>query len=144
MPYVTETLTIEKSKVDFTGFDDVAICRPKFIYFEVDGLMPNTRHFAFFDSTNVTNYINTSIATIDAFSNLGRNDPKNAAITGGLGLLLGTPAGAGVILKGGEHVLKNRFKALPKNIISKGVASQGKNILKAMVSQGTASEFKRK
>jgi hypothetical protein len=76
--------------------------------------------------------------------NLGRNDPKNAAITGGLGLLLGTPAGAGVILKGGEQVLKNRFKALPKNIISKGVASQGKNILKAMVSQGTASEFKRK
>lgn len=76
MPYVTETFTVEKSKIDFTGFDDIAICRPKFIYFEVEGLMPNTRHFAFFDNTNVSNYINTSIATINDFSNLGRNDPK--------------------------------------------------------------------
>lgn len=76
MPYVTETITIEKSRADFTGFDDIAICRPKFIYFEVEGLMPNTRHFAFFDNVNVTNYINTSISAIETFSNLGRNDPQ--------------------------------------------------------------------
>jgi len=76
MPYRTEYYSVEKSRIDFSGFDDVSICRPKFIYFEVDGLMPNARHFAFFDNTNVSNYINTSAATIEDFSNLARNDPR--------------------------------------------------------------------
>lgn len=74
--YRTETYTydVEKSREDFIGFNDIKVCRPKLIYFKVTGLRPNTRHFAFFDNTDVTNYINTSISTINEFKALGRND----------------------------------------------------------------------
>lgn len=74
--YITETYTYEvtESKEEFTGFEDITICRPKLIYFKVTGMRPNTRHFAFVDNTDVTNYINTSIATINDFKNLSRND----------------------------------------------------------------------
>lgn len=72
----TYTYDVEQSSTDFAGFDDITVCRPKFIYFKVTGLRPNTRHFAFLDTTNVTNYINTSIATINDFKNLSRNDRK--------------------------------------------------------------------
>lgn len=71
---VSYTYNVKKSREDFIGFDDIKVCRPKLIYFKVTGLRPNTRHFAFFDNTNVTNYINTSIATINDFKSLGRND----------------------------------------------------------------------
>ena len=74
--YRTETYTynVEQSTEDFIGFDDINVCRPKLIYFKVTGLRPNTRHFAFFDNTNVSNYINTSISTINEFKSLARND----------------------------------------------------------------------
>lgn len=72
----TYTYEVEQSSTDFSGFDDITVCRPKLIYFKVTGLRPNTRHFAFLDTTNVTNYINTSIATINDFKNLGRNNIK--------------------------------------------------------------------
>jgi hypothetical protein len=74
--YTNETYTynVEQSNTDFSGFDDITICRPKLIYFKVTGLRPNTRHFAFLDNVNVTNYVNTSVATISDFKNLGRND----------------------------------------------------------------------
>lgn len=72
----TYTYEVEQSSTDFSGFDDITVCRPKLIYFKVTGLRPNTRHFAFLDTTNVTNFINTSIATINDFKNLGRNDRK--------------------------------------------------------------------
>lgn len=73
--YRTEsyTYTEVRSTEDFIGFDDIEVCRPKLIYFKVTGLRPNTRHFAFLDNTNVTNYINTSIATINDFKDLPRN-----------------------------------------------------------------------
>jgi len=70
----TYTYDVEQSSTDFSGFDDITVCRPKLIYFKVTGLRPNTRHFAFLDNTNVTNYVNTGIATINDFKNLARND----------------------------------------------------------------------
>jgi hypothetical protein len=39
-------------------------------------MRPNSRHFAFIDQTNVSNYINTSAGTISDFKNLSRNDVK--------------------------------------------------------------------
>lgn len=86
MPYVTETVTRTgtesytyyqtQSRSVYTGFDDVTIARPKFIYFKVAGLRPNERHFFFFDSINISNYINTDSVTIDEFYSLSKNDPK--------------------------------------------------------------------
>ena len=67
---------IEESQTDFVGASVVSICRPKFIYFKAVGMRPNSRHFAFIDQTNVSNYINTSAGTISDFKNLARNDVK--------------------------------------------------------------------
>ena len=77
MPYVTEYYTEEVtySRINFVNFDDIGICRPKFIYFKVSGLWPNKRHFAFFDRINVSNYINTDNRNITDYGLLGRNDP---------------------------------------------------------------------
>jgi len=74
----TETyyVSVTNSRSNYTGFNDVTIARPKFIYFQATGLRPNARHFVFFDKVNVTNYVNTSIGTINDFNNLSRNDPK--------------------------------------------------------------------
>jgi len=69
MPYVT------RSRVNFTGFDDATIARPKFIYFKVIGLRPQDRHFFYFDGVNVTNYVNTDEA-VDDFYGLPRNSNK--------------------------------------------------------------------
>lgn len=83
-----KTITVTKSRVEsttiyttqsrsvFTGFDDVAIARPKFIYFKVSGLRPNDRHFFFFDGINVTNYVTTDAVTVEDFYNLPRNDSR--------------------------------------------------------------------
>jgi hypothetical protein len=83
-----KTITVTKSRIEnttiyttqsrsvFTGFDDVAIARPKFIYFKVSGLRPNDRHFFFFDGINVTNYVTTDAVTVEDFYNLPRNDSR--------------------------------------------------------------------
>lgn len=86
MPYVTETVTRSgtesytyyktKSRSVYTGFDDVTIARPKFIYFKVAGLRPNERHFFFFDSINVTNYVSTDAVTVEDFYNLPKDDSR--------------------------------------------------------------------
>lgn len=82
MAYKTEYYTVQErvaftdSRIDYTGFEDVTICRPRFLYFKFTGLMPNTRHWFFFDTTDVTAYINTTPAVIDEFFNLTREDPK--------------------------------------------------------------------
>lgn len=82
MGYVTKTGTESytyyqtKSRVNYDGFEDISIARPLFIYFKVDGLRPNTRHFFFFDNKNVTNYVNTDSVNINDYYNLPRNDPK--------------------------------------------------------------------
>jgi hypothetical protein len=74
----TESYTyyVTKSRSVYTGFDDITIARPKFIYFRVSGLRPNERHFFFFDNINVTNYVNTSTVTANDFYNLSKNDPQ--------------------------------------------------------------------
>jgi len=74
----TESYTyyVTKSRSVYTGFDDITIARPKFIYFRVSGLRPNERHFFFFDNINVTNYVNTSAVTANDFYNLSKNDPQ--------------------------------------------------------------------
>lgn len=71
-----DTAVTEQTKTDYTGFDDVSICRPKLLYFKAVGLRPNTRHFVYFDKVDVSNYINTSISNVTEFRNLARNDPK--------------------------------------------------------------------
>ena len=76
MGYETYYVNVTNSRTSYTGFNDVTIARPKFIYFQATGLRPNTRHFVFFDKTNVTNYVNTSAGTINDFNNLSRGDPK--------------------------------------------------------------------
>jgi hypothetical protein len=71
-----DTVVSTQTTTDFTGFDDVPICRPKIIYFKVVGLRPNTRHFVYFDKVDVSNYINTSISNVEEYRTLPRNDPK--------------------------------------------------------------------
>lgn len=71
-----ERVSYTDSRIDFTGFEDVTVCRPRFLYFKFTGLMPNTRHWFFFDKTDVTNYINTTPSVIDEFYNLDRANPK--------------------------------------------------------------------
>ena len=64
---------VTKYRTSYTGFSDATICRPKFIFFRVTGLRPNTRHFAFFDKVNVTNYINVDLYNYDTRAGLDRN-----------------------------------------------------------------------
>jgi len=66
-------VTVTRSRDDYTGFDDVAICRPRFIFFKVTGLRPNTRHFVFFDTVNVTDYVNVDSFTYAQRLTLSRN-----------------------------------------------------------------------
>lgn len=41
------------------GYDRISIFRPKFIYFEFNGLRPNTPHWIFFDGKQVNKWVNT-------------------------------------------------------------------------------------
>ena len=66
---------VTRSRETYTGFEDISICRPRFIFFKVSGLRPNTRHFAFFDKKNVTGYINTDSFTYAQRETLSRNSP---------------------------------------------------------------------
>lgn len=67
------TRTETRSRENYTGFEDITICRPRFIFFKVSGLRPNTRHFVFFDKVNVTNYVNVDSFTYAQREGLGRN-----------------------------------------------------------------------
>lgn len=64
---------VTRSRETYTGFEDIPICRPRFIFFKVAGLRPNTRHFVFFDKVNVTNYVNTDSFTYAQRETLSRN-----------------------------------------------------------------------
>ena len=64
---------VTRSRETYTGFEDIPICRPRFIFFKVSGLRPNTRHFVFFDKVNVTNYVNTDSFTYAQRETLSRN-----------------------------------------------------------------------
>lgn len=76
MAYETYYVNVAGSRTNYTGFNDVTVARPKFIYFTAAGLRPETRHFVFFDKINVSSYVSTSQGNIDTFNNLPRNDSK--------------------------------------------------------------------
>lgn len=54
------------------GYDSISIFRPKFIYFEFNGLRPNTPHWIFFDNKQVNKWINTD-KTENDLTAAGRN-----------------------------------------------------------------------
>lgn len=75
----TETRYRDEYRVveqDF-GFEDIPICRPKFVFFEFTGLKPSTPHWIFLDKTDVTKWVNTSF-TLDSFNNSARNSVLRA------------------------------------------------------------------
>lgn len=76
MAYESYYVNVAGSRSNFTGFNDVTVARPKFIYFTAAGLRPESRHFVFFDKINVTSYVSTGQGNIDTFNNLPRNDAK--------------------------------------------------------------------
>lgn len=59
------------------GYEDIPVCRPKFVFFEFTGLKPNTPHWIFMDNKDVTKWVNTSFSLNDynssARSSLFRN-----------------------------------------------------------------------
>ena len=57
------------------GFEPIAICRPRFIFFDFDGLKPNTAYWVFFNSREVTNWCNTSYTLSDYLT-----APKNSLL----------------------------------------------------------------
>ena len=54
------------------GYDRISIFRPKFIYFEFNGLRPNTPHWIFFDGKQVNKWVNTD-KTENDLTSAGRN-----------------------------------------------------------------------
>ena len=62
--YREETQTYETD----LGYETVAICKPKFVFFEMVGLRPSTPHWIFFDGIDVTKWVNTSY-NLDSFNN---------------------------------------------------------------------------
>lgn len=57
------------AKYDHTlGYDPISIFRPKFIYFEFNGLRPNIPHYFFFGGILVNKWVNTSKTENDLIS----------------------------------------------------------------------------
>lgn len=74
MPYVTKYRTVTKyreAQKDL-GYDLIAECRPKFIFFSLESLRPSTPHWVFFDGVQVNKWINTSF-TLDDYNSSARN-----------------------------------------------------------------------
>ena len=78
--YKDITRTVEQD----IGFEDIAICRPTFFFFDFTGLMPNSPHWFFLDGADITKYINTTF-TLDSLNTAPRNsllrDPGDAYIS---------------------------------------------------------------
>jgi len=64
--------TVSTNEDIVSGFDQIPVHRPLFIYFEFEGLRPNIPHWFFFGGTNVTTYIRTGVAKA-TFTNAARN-----------------------------------------------------------------------
>lgn len=81
------------------GFEAIPVCRPRFIFFDFDGLKPDTAYWVFFNQVDVTNYVNTtynlnSLQTADRKSPLRDPGEKYKNATGfpaDLGGPTGTP-----------------------------------------------------
>lgn len=66
---VKKKSTPPPAKYDYTlGYDPISIFRPKFIYFEFNGLRPNIPHYFFFGGVLVNKWVNTSKTENDLIS----------------------------------------------------------------------------
>jgi len=73
MPYrtvnKTGTRTVTQSrdvvKQDRLGYTEIEVHRPKIMFFEFQGLRPNTPHWIFFGDKQITKYCNTSYSLTD-------------------------------------------------------------------------------
>jgi len=66
---VKKKATPPPAKYDLTlGYDPISIFRPKFIYFEFNGLRPNIPHYFFFGEVLVNKWVNTSKTENDLIS----------------------------------------------------------------------------
>jgi len=66
---VVKKVTPPPAKYDLTlGYDPISIFRPKFIYFEFNGLRPNIPHYFFFGGVLVNKWVNTSKTENDLIS----------------------------------------------------------------------------
>ena len=75
-----------------------------------------------------------------------RDDPKSAALTGTLGLLLGTPFGAGVTLKAAEAFgsgITTTLKGTAKGATKKGINKLGTALLSQLLKESNASSTDR-
>ena len=68
------------------------------------------------------NFIRMASLTGMVGLNIGRDNPQGATLTGGAGLLFGTPAGVRLLLKGGESVGKNLISKSISQLKKTGVA----------------------
>ena len=114
---------ISKIEEQDLGFENVPVCRPRFIFFDFDGLKPNTAYWVFFNQVNVTNYCNTSYS-INDYHNSARNSDlrepgekyKNAT---GFPTALGGPTGTPLYsdstgsLKGAFYLQSNDTLSFP-------------------------------
>jgi hypothetical protein len=63
---------ISKISEQKMGFEDIPICRPNFIFFDFDGLKPNSAYWVYFNGIEVTKYTNTSY-TMEDWHSAGKN-----------------------------------------------------------------------
>ena len=99
--YEARVRDVEETNI--LGYDRIDVHRPKFIYFECEGLRPSTPHWMFFGNKEVTNFVNTSY-TKAAFEGASRTsilkEPGETFINAtqfptGSGLAFGGPTVAG-------------------------------------------------
>lgn len=91
----TKTKTVEKN----IGYELIPVCRPKFIFFDFDGLRANTSYWMFFNNVDVTQWCNTSYSYSDfesagrgaVFRNVGDKYIDETAFPSDLGGPTGTP-----------------------------------------------------
>lgn len=76
----TATSTIKKVEIVPTTVEDQVLYetsiqyqRPRFVFFKVQGLRPNTRYFPFYDGVDVSNWIRTGSGSFQYFAGLPAN-----------------------------------------------------------------------
>jgi len=75
MPYVTKYRTKYKTIEKDLGYEEISIIRPRFVFFQFEGLRPSTPHWLFFDGKQVNRWVNTSY-NLDDFN----AEAKNSAL----------------------------------------------------------------
>lgn len=72
MAYETRYRDAVRTVEQNLGYDSIATCRPKFVFFSFTGLRPSTPHWLFFDGVEITKWVNTSY-TLNDFNDEERN-----------------------------------------------------------------------